>query len=138
MIKDQFSDMLARIQNASLKNHISVDINFNPLNYSFIKFLLKEKFIAGYLVFLTKKNNKAIKIFLKYNGWWLKKAVITSLSRKSKVHTPEFIKFLKAKKIIKIKEIVTKTLVLTTPNGIMTLDDAISLGCGGKMLCSIN
>lgn len=127
--------MLIRLQNASFKKHATVLINFNKLNFSILKILFSENLIDGYYIFFDKKNIKYIKVFLKYYGWWIKKPSIMSFNI---IKKSEFLTYLFLVNKIKLKKLISKTLIISTSVGMLTLTQAINLKIGGKLICQIN
>ena len=84
MTNDLTSDMLTRIRNASLVKHHSVNVRYSELNLAILSVLKNEGYIDNFELFLTKKNQKEIKVLLRYKGWWIKKALFSKILRISK------------------------------------------------------
>ena len=138
MINNQLSDMFTRIKNAIEKNFNIVNVNYTKLNYSILKILFVENLIKGYSIYKNKNNSKLIKIFLLYRGWWIKKPCLHSLKIISKPRSPIFITTSELKKKIFSSFLAKKLTIISTSSGIITLQKALSLKKGGKILCCIN
>lgn len=137
MIKNNFFDMLARLRNASLKNHNFVVTTYTKLNFSILKTLINENIISNFSV-ICLNNKKYLKINLKYSGFWLKTAIIIKIKACSKSHKPEFLSLNTIKTILRLKSLKGKLLIVSTVSGIMNIENAFKLNLGGKLLCIFN
>ncbi len=130
MIKDQLSDMLTRIRNASLASHNFVFINYTELNLNILKVLKFEGYIKDYL----KISSLRIKVFLKYKGWWLKKPVFSILVQISKPGFKQFCGYKKFLKILNSLRYNNGLAIISTSLGIITHKKALYLKRGGELL----
>lgn len=138
MIKNHLLDMLARVQNASKKKHLSLIVTFTNLNYSILKILLSENVINGFSLYLDSQNKKQIKVNLKYYGWWLKQPVLINLKKLNTIHQSQFVNLTKMEKILKSNTFKDQIWLMSTSVGILSLKKAFNLKIGGKVLCIIN
>jgi len=129
MVTDPITDMLNRIKNALLAKKEEVSIPFSNLNFEITKILEKKGFIEK-----TEKKGvnekRTIEIKLKYeNG-------IPAISGLKKISKPGQRIYLPAKKIKKVKG-GYGVLILSTPKGVITDNEAKKLKVGGEILCEI-
>jgi len=144
MINDNISDMLTRIRNANSVKKTYTDIIYSKINIAILKILLFEGYIENYSIELTKVKNKKkdilkkkIRVFLKYNGWWIKKSFISIMERISKPGKRIFSNYKNFKNVIIPLHYNQGIAIISTSSGIMTHFDAIQLKKGGEILCYI-
>jgi small subunit ribosomal protein S8 len=137
MTNDLVSDMLTRIRNASLAKHSFVIIPYSILNSNILKVLLKEGYIKNFEVENLEKNKKHLKVFLRYKGWWVKKAFFTKIERISKPGQRIFSGYKNLYKKINFLKYHQGTAILSTPIGVMGHLKAKKLRVGGEILCYI-
>lgn len=130
-MRDQLSDMLARIKNGQKKGLSSV-ILYKPtskLCLQVLKILYNEGYIRGF----SLKNTKplTIEVFLKYTAIGI--PVINKIQRISK---PSRKFYIKIKPLWNLKSGLG-IFIISTPQGLMTDTDAKFLNHGGEILCSI-
>jgi small subunit ribosomal protein S8 len=130
MVTDPIADMLTRIRNAITAKHISVVIPASKEKESIAKILLDEGYITSVDVF-TEKNNKKIKIGVKYdsNG----NSVIYGLKRISKPGLRVYSSSDKLPRVIDGMGIS----IISTNKGILTDKQARELKVGGEVLAYV-
>ncbi|MFS8130800.1 MAG: 30S ribosomal protein S8 [Candidatus Dojkabacteria bacterium] len=129
MIIDPIGDFLSRIRNAIERKKETVEIPSSKMLVSVAEILKKEGFIAGFTVKEEKPQSTLI-VELKYiNG----QSAIRELVRVSKPGIRKYVGYKNVKKIMNGMGIA----ILTTPNGIVTGDEAKKLKIGGEYLCYI-
>lgn len=133
MTLDNISNLLTHIRNASNVKHNITLVPFTTISMAILKVLKKENYIANYI--LEKKNNKQnIKIFLKYEGWWIQRPSFSSLKRISKPGQRVFISYKKLYKLLPTLKYKQGIAVLSTSLGVMSHIKAINLKKGGEVL----
>ena len=125
---DPISDMLTRIRNANLVKKTEVIIPFSKIKFEVAKILEKEGFVKK--VEEIEKNHKQIKIELKYKD---KKPVIQDLKRISKPGRRIYNGYKKLPKILPSLGI----MIVSTPLGLMTHEEAKEKKIGGEVICEI-
>ena len=128
---DPIADLLTRIRNAVRAGHSSVEIPGSKLKESVVGILKSQGYIRGYDVEPGPTGQTRITVALKppQDG----KLVLSGLKRVSKPGLRVYVD----------KESVPKVLngmgiaILTTSRGVVTDDEARSLGVGGEVLCEI-
>jgi small subunit ribosomal protein S8 len=127
-ITDPIADMFTRIRNALMVDHQDVIIPYSKEKAAIAKILKEEGFIKFSEVLNNEKNQKIIKVGLKYDEH--KKSVITKIERISKP----------GKRIYVKKKDVPKVLngfgisILSTSLGILTGQAARINNTGGELL----
>jgi small subunit ribosomal protein S8 len=135
MTKDLVSDMLTRIKNASLAKHSYTIIHFSTLNLAILKVLKKEGYITDYE--LNNENQKTIKVYLKYKGWWIKKPFFSMMRRISKPGQRIFAGYKTFEKKINVLKYDQGIAIISTSIGVMSHLKAYKLKKGGEILCYI-
>lgn len=155
LIHDSISDMLTRIRNACLAKKSDVKIPFTRINQQIVQILEKEGFIQTFQIVLnsfesnqtstvvgtlpTNSFQKAeIIIRLKYRSKTVyngkkRESCITNLKRISK---PGLRIYANNKEIPRVLG-GTGTVILSTPEGIITDREARLKGVGGELLCQV-
>lgn len=129
-MSDPLGDMIARIKNAQMARHKTVEIPHSTLKANLAKILVEEKYVASEETVDTESGHKTIKITLMYNQ---KKPVITHFRRLSK---PGLRLYSPAKSLtIPLNEYGTG--VISTSKGLMTIKNAMEKNLGGELLCEI-
>ena len=133
MVSDPIADMLTRIRNALMARHSSVAIPNSKLKLEMARILKEEGYIEDY-EYVDAHPVGSIVIQLKYWGPRReRRAVISELKRVSKP----------GRRIYVGKDDIPWVLsgmgiaILTTPQGLMTGQQARRLGIGGEVLCYI-
>lgn len=136
MTLDHISNLLTHIRNASNVKHKVTVVPFTTINFAILKVLKKENYIANYTL-EKKKNLQKIKIFLKYEGWWIQRPTFSILKRISKPGQRIFVSYKKIYKILPTLKYKQGIAILSTSLGVMSHVKAINLKQGGEVLCYI-
>jgi small subunit ribosomal protein S8 len=125
-VNDLIADLLARIQNAVMRNKETVKVPFTKINMEILRVLKEEEMISDF-----EKKDREIEVELAYiNG---REPVVSHFERVSKpgqriyVSNEEIIPVLNGRGIA----------ILTTSSGVMTGEMAKGKGLGGEYLCKI-
>ena len=129
-VSDPIADMLTRIRNAIMVRHDSVLIPTSRMKLSITRILKAEGFINDYEV-LRGKSHRVIKIHLKYDD--KNQPVLSGLERVSK---PGLRVYAGRKEIPRIHGGLGIAIV-STPEGVMTGQQAWRQGIGGELLCYV-
>lgn len=130
MLTDPIADMLARIRNALMAGHQTVDIPASNMKKAIAQILKDEGYIKDFIVVDDKKQG-IITIYLKYVGY--KKPAITGMKRISKP----------GRRVYCSKDEIPRVLsgmgisILSTSSGVITGKKAKELGVGGEVLCYV-
>lgn len=128
-VTDPIADMLTRIRNAQLARHDSVEIPASRLKLEILRILKEEGYIRDFRV-LRDRSRRKVKVWLKYLD---KTPVLTNLERVSKP----------GRRVYVGKDEIPKaldgmgTVVLSTPQGVLTDRQARQRGVGGEVLCYV-
>ena len=128
-LSDPIGDMLARIKNAIMRNHKTVELPSSNFKVKIANVLKSE----GYVIDCTvedQKNKPKLKINLKYNSG---NSVISSIERVSK---PGRRIFSSAESLPKINNGLG-IAIISTPKGVMTDIDARKNKVGGEIICKV-
>jgi len=129
-ISDPISDMLTRIRNAIMARHDFVLVPTSRMKLSIARILKEEGFITDYEV-LRGKSHRAIKIYLKYGDGG--ESVLSGLERVSK---PGLRVYVERKEIPRVYGGLG-IAILSTPEGVITGQQAWRKGIGGELLCYV-
>ena len=134
-VTDPIADMLARIRNASLVGHPTVEMPSSKLKVAIARILKSEGYIENYrVVERSDQPRYRLVIYLKYVGERRdRRSVITGLERVSK---PGRRIYTRADSIPWVRSGMG-IAILTTPKGVLTGQQARRLGVGGEVLCYI-
>jgi len=127
---DPIADMLTRIRNAILARHDFVLVPASKMKLSIAKILKDEGFIRDYEV-LKGKPQRMIKIYLKYTE--KKEPMLTGLKRVSKPGLRVYVQQTEIPRVYGGLGIA----ILSTPQGVMTGQQAWRQKVGGELLCYI-
>ena len=126
---DPIGDMLARIKNAQLRAHKSVELQSSKFKIKIAEVLKDEGFIIDYKI--DEKEKKTImQIYLKYNYG---NPVINSIERISR---PGRRIFSSAESLPKINNGLGIAIV-STPKGVMSDVNARKQKVGGEIICKV-
>lgn len=137
MSNDLVSDMLTRIRNACLARHSFTRVRYSKLNIAILKVLENEGYIKNFTVEETINFGTAIKIILKYKGWWIKKPLFSTMKRISKPGQRVFCGYKNFQKLIDVLRYQQGIAIISTSSGIMSHLKATKLKKGGEILCYI-
>lgn len=126
MLTDKIANFCSLINVAQKSKQSTVLVPYTKYNESIARAFLREGLLKSFENLL--KENK-IKLFLKYpNGHLIVKTVVRE--SKSKKHF-----YLSVKEILKYKK--STLFFLTTSKGILSNNEAILYGVGGKLIISV-
>ena len=128
-LSDPIGDMLARIKNAQLRVHKSVNMPSSKFKIKIAAVLKNEGFIRDFKI-LDVENKTEIQIFLKYNYG---NPVINSIERVSR---PGRRIFSSAESLPKINNGLG-IAIISTPKGVMTDVSARKQRIGGEIICKV-
>jgi len=129
-MSDPIGDMLARIKNAQLRNHKSINLPSSNFKVKIVEILKKEGFIIDYKIESQQSNKSALMINLKYSSG---SPVIKTIERISK---PGRRIFSSAESLPKINNGLGIAIV-STSKGVMTDIDARKQKLGGEIICKV-
>ena len=128
-LSDPIGDMIARIKNAQMRNHKTVELPSSNVKIKISDILKSEGYIHDYKT--NSENNKSILlIYLKYHSG---NPVISAIERVSK---PGRRIFSRAESLPKINNGLGIAIV-STPKGVMTDIDARKQKVGGEIICKV-
>ena len=122
---DPVADMLVAIKNGYLAKKMQIFVPFSKFKYEIAKVLENEKFVGK----IAKKDNQ-ISVELSYEDGNPK---ITDIKRVSKLGLRVYEKTKNLKKIKGGRGI----LIITTPEGLMTGEQAKAKKLGGEVICQV-
>tara|TARA_B100001029_G_scaffold93203_1_gene76456 strand:+ start:161 stop:556 length:396 start_codon:yes stop_codon:yes gene_type:complete len=128
-LSDPIGDMLARIKNSQLRNHIKVSLPSSKFKIKIAEILKSEGYIIDFKE-INEDQKVNLQIDLKYN---LGNPVINSIERVSK---PGRRVFSSAESLPKINNGLGIAIV-STPKGVMTDIDARKQNIGGEIICKV-
>ena len=127
---DPIADMLTRIRNAVAAKHDFVLIPASRVKISIAKILKEDGFIKDYEV-LRDSPQRTIKVYLSYTG--KKQPVLTGLQRVSKPGMRVYVQKGETPRVYGGLGVA----ILSTPQGVMTGQQAWRNGIGGEILCYV-
>jgi small subunit ribosomal protein S8 len=122
--------MLTRVRNAVMVRHDSVMVPSSKMKLAIASILKEEGFISDYEV-VRDKTQRVIKIHLKYRE--RNEPVISGLERVSK---PGLRVYVQKKEIPRVYGGLG-VAIMSTPEGVMTGQQAWRRGVGGELLCYV-
>lgn len=126
---DSIADLLTRIRNALMAEHLYVDVQHSKMREAIVKILKQHGFVAHYLV--KEENRKGtMRVFLQYDG---RKSVIHQLKRVSKPSRRVYVSAAKIPYVFGNMGIS----VISTSQGILEGAVARSKNIGGELLCLV-
>ena len=129
MVNDPIGDLLAQIKNASMAGIQTIELPHSRLKMEVAKILAKEGYV-GAVSKVGEEPKSRLRIDIKYTG---NTPVITGVKRASKPGLRLYVN----KHTIPVVVGGMGMAVLSTPQGIMTGNDAKKKGIGGEILCTI-
>ena len=130
MITDPIADMLTRIRNAVLARHDFVLVPSSRVKLAIARILKDEGFVNDYEV-LKGKPQRIIRIHLKYRD--KKEPVLTGLQRVSKPGLRVYVQRAEIPRVYGGLGVA----ILSTPEGVITGQQAWRQNVGGELLCYI-
>jgi small subunit ribosomal protein S8 len=130
IITDQIGDMLARIRNASIVRHETVEMPSSKMKLAVLKILKEEGFIHDFEV-MKAKPARTVKIKLRYGE--NNKSIIGGIERVSK---PGLRVYVQTNEIPRVYGGVG-IAIISTPKGVITGQQARQQGVGGEVLCYV-
>ena len=130
MMTDPIADMLARIRNALMARHKTVEIPASRMKREIARILKEEGYIEDY-EFVAEGPQGKIVITLKYDE--NRRPVIAGLKRVSKPGRRVYAGVKKLPRVLGGLGIA----IISTSQGIMTDHEARRRGVGGEILCEV-
>jgi small subunit ribosomal protein S8 len=130
MVTDPIADMITRIRNALIAGHEAVQVPASKMKIAMAKVLKKEGFIKDFEV-VPEGVKRIIRIDLAYSG--KKEPSITGLRRVSK---PGLRVYVQKREIPRVYGGLG-IAILSTPQGVMTGQEAWRRQVGGEVLCYV-
>jgi len=127
---DPIADMLTRIRNANKAKFEKVDIPLSKEKLEIAKILKQEGYIKNLKV-LSEEKKGTLRVYLKYDAQ--NRGIILGIKRVSR---PGLRIYVKSKKILPVLNGFGINIV-STPQGIITDNDAKKLNVGGELICSV-
>lgn len=127
---DTIANMFTKIKNAQAVGKETVVVDYSKLKKNILDVLLKNKFIKE-VSQKGKKEKKTIEIVLFYDEQG--RGRISGIERVSKSSKRIYIPFKKIRSLSK-----GRSLILSTPKGVLSGEDAIKEGVGGEVICRIS
>ena len=128
-LSDPIGDMIARIKNAQMRNHKTVELPSSNFKIKISNILKSEGYILDYKTNF-ESNKSILLIYLKYHSG---NPVISTIERVSK---PGRRIFSRAESLPKINNGLGIAIV-STPKGVMTDIDARKQKVGGEIICKV-
>jgi small subunit ribosomal protein S8 len=127
---DPIADMLTRIRNGNKAKFEKVDIPLSKEKLEIAKILKQEGYIKNFKV-LSEEKKGTLRVYLKYDAQ--NRGIINGIKRVSR---PGLRIYVKSKKILPVLNGFGINIV-STPQGIITDNDAKKLNIGGELICSV-
>jgi small subunit ribosomal protein S8 len=124
---DPISELLTKVKNATIAQHLFVDVSLSSIKLNIIKILSERGFINNFIV---NDEKKKIRIFLKYSG---RDSIIHDLKRVSKPSLRKYISY----KDIPVRFGGMGINILSTSKGVMDDETARQMKVGGELLCYV-
>lgn len=128
-MNDPIADLLIRIKNASLSNRKTVSVPHSKMKENLANVLKKEGFLEGTEI-LEDEGKKQMVLTLSGQK---DKTLTIEVKRISK---PGRRVYVKSKDIRSLKRGLG-TLIISSPEGLVTADEAIKKNLGGEVVCKI-
>lgn len=129
-ISDPIADMLTRIRNAVTAKHEYVNIPASKMKVAIADVLQREGFIREFEM-KEEANRKVLRVTLNYTG--KKEPVLSGLQRVSK---PGLRVYVQKREIPRVYGGLG-IAILSTPQGVMSGQDAWRRSIGGEVLCYV-
>lgn len=128
MMTDPIADMLTRIRNASLVHKKELTVPYSKIKMGLANILCKN----GYLAKAEEKKEKHpyILLTLKYEN---SQPAISHIKRVSKPGQRRYVKSSEIKLVLSGFGVA----ILSTPQGLLTGEEALKLKVGGELICEV-
>jgi len=126
---DPITDMLNQIRNAHAVAKTEISIPFSQLKQEIAKILIEEEFL-GSIKKVPKKDDKILKITLKYNQ------NVPAISGLKRISKPGRRVYIKASEIRAVRGGQGITII-STPKGLMINKKARKMRLGGEVICEV-
>lgn len=130
MITDPVADMLTRIRNALVARHDFTDVPASKLKLSLAQTLKREGFVRDYEL-LEEGVRRSLRVHLAYTD--KREPVITGLRRVSK---PGLRVYVQKREVPRVFGGLGVAIV-STPQGLLTGQEARRRGLGGEVVCYV-
>jgi len=127
---DPIADMLTRIRNGVHAKHDGVSMPASKIKVAIANVLKEEGFIRDFRI-EAESNRNVLKLDLSYTG--RKDSVLTGIKRVSKPGLRVYVQKREIPRVFGGLGIA----ILSTPNGVMTGQQARQKGVGGEILCYV-
>ena len=127
---DPIGDMLTRIRNGQMRSLNKINMPFSNFRLKILEVLKKEGYISDYKLLSDTKNKNSLSVDLKYNNGL---PVIKEIKRVSK---PGRRIYARATSIPKIQNGLGLAIV-STPQGVMSDNEARIKNVGGEIICRV-
>jgi len=130
MLTDPIADFLIRIKNGYLARKKTVSAPYSKIKEELAKILVREGYIKSSKLKAQSSKIKTLILTLKYRD---KEPALTDVKRVSKPGVRIYTK----------KQLVPRflsglgTIIISTPQGLMTSQEARKKGLGGEIICKI-
>ncbi len=128
-MSDPIANFLTRVRNAGNAQHRYVDVPHSNMLQSIAEILKNCGLIENYLVKIEKPQG-TMRVFLKYQG---RRTVIQGIERVSKSGLRKYVGY----KDIPYFYGGFGVSIVTTPQGVMSGNEAIKRKIGGELLCRV-
>lgn len=127
---DPISDLIIRLKNAGAVGKESISISYSKMKFAIAEVLERE----GFVTLLSKKGKKAEKI--------INIGLIYDETKQSKIHDVKRVSKFSRRQYIKSKDIHSVRsgfgrMIITTPKGVLTGEEARKENLGGEVLFTI-
>jgi small subunit ribosomal protein S8 len=130
MMTDPIADLLARIRNAQMRRHATLDVPASKVKANLLSVMVKEGYVQSFEPLNPEEGHPALRVTLKYVEG---RPAIEGLKRVSKPGLRTYV----AKDEIPWVQGGYGIAILTTSRGLMTDKEARRAGIGGEVLCSV-
>lgn len=130
MMTDPISDMLTRIRNAGMAHARTAEMPRSKMKYAVAKIMEAKGFLADVLAY-EDGGRPMMRVTLKYDESGM--PAISSITRVSK---PGHRVYRKSSDLGSVRSGMG-FLILSTPNGLMTNDEARKRHLGGEVICEV-
>ena len=131
MVTDQIADMLTRIRNGSSAKHARISVPASKSKQRVLTILEQEGYIAGFHETEDSNGKPCFLVSIKYDTDG--SPVLREITRISKPGKRIYVK----KEEIPRNRGGLGTVIVSTPEGVMSDRDARAKGIGGELICSV-